>query len=128
MPTGSIQFVSVAGPDSADEKRARQKQVRSHVTAQHYRQKRARDAVDYDSKRETSRFDTETGKAQPVSDGHGVLALRTFNDSPPVLSANSGQYLEDLNPRSYLGQGVSDPFVALPLSLDSRTAKHLYYC
>ncbi|KAI3319428.1 hypothetical protein HD806DRAFT_259855 [Xylariaceae sp. AK1471] len=146
MSTGSIRFISVAGADSAGEKRARQKQVRSHVTSQHYRQKRARDEDEYGSKRETSRFNVRTAKAQPVPEVRAaVLALRPYDHSFLALSANSKRYiiggttiafdesgekgylLDNVHPGSYLGQGVSDPFVALPLSLTSRMAKHLYY-
>ncbi|KAI0451267.1 hypothetical protein F5B21DRAFT_487799 [Xylaria acuta] len=134
MSSGSIRFISIAGTDSADEKRARQRDIRSHVTSRHYRQKRVRDAEKNASKRQNAPSVVRSDELQPS--GHSQTAgtvSRQRRDTTALPTAyieieNEARYLESARPNSYLGQGTSDPFAGLPMGLvDSRMGKHLYY-
>ncbi|KAI3335751.1 hypothetical protein F4824DRAFT_143368 [Ustulina deusta] len=143
MSSGSIRFISIAGTDSADEKRARQRDIRSHVTSRHYRQKRVSDAEKIDRKRQDvisvirsdeTRSSLETYEQVPLlrpSDHSRTAGQRqeTVALRPTYIETeNEAHYRQSAHPNGYLGQGVSDPFAGLPMDrATSRMGKHLYY-
>ncbi|KAI1735003.1 hypothetical protein F4680DRAFT_453398 [Xylaria scruposa] len=147
MSSGNIRFVSIAETDSAEEKKARQRNIRSHVTSQHYRQKRIRDAEKNDSQGQNAvSVHRSDEPSLPEAHEHMQQPLRPSTQSPfagtvsrqgqntvALLTAyaetrNEARYLESAHLNSYLGQGASDPFIGLPTGLvTSRMGKHLYY-
>ncbi|KAI1748956.1 hypothetical protein F4782DRAFT_515208 [Xylaria castorea] len=147
MSSGSIRFISIAGTDSADEKRARQKDVRSHVTSRHYRQKRVRDAEGNKPKGQNALSVNQSDEHPSLPEAHEHMpplrpsahsrmagtVSRQRQDTVALPTAyieteNDARYLESARPDSYLGQGASNPFVGLPIGLvTSRMGKHLYY-
>ncbi|KAI8944698.1 hypothetical protein F4801DRAFT_594733 [Xylaria longipes] len=147
MSSGSIRFISIAGADSAGERRARQRDIRSHITSRYYRQKRVRDAEENNSKRQDAVSATQSDELRllPEAREHvpplrpsdhfrtaGTLS-RQRQDTVAwptnyTETENEVRYPENSHPNSYLGQGASDPFASLPMSLvTSRMGKHLYY-
>ncbi|KAI0190493.1 hypothetical protein EV127DRAFT_511774 [Xylaria flabelliformis] len=147
MSSGSIRFVSIAETDSAEEKRARQRNIRSHVTSRHYRQKRIRDAEKNDSKRQNALSVNRNDELPPLPEARGHMQSLQLSAQSTVVGTvgrqqqdivalptaytetqNEARYRESARLNSYLGQGASDPFVGLPTGLvTSRMGKHLYY-
>ncbi|TRX96339.1 hypothetical protein FHL15_002611 [Xylaria flabelliformis] len=147
MSSGSIRFVSIAETDSAEEKRARQRNIRSHVTSRHYQQKRIRDAEKNNSKRQNALSVNRSDELPPFPEAHEHMQPLRLSAQSPVAgpverqrqdiiapstayteTQNEARYRESARLNSYLGQGASDPFVGLPTGLvTSRMGKHLYY-
>ena len=109
MPS-NIQFIITTGEASVDKKRALRKLVRSHAAAQHYREKRKTDVKNYE---------LEMGNTATNSQ-----ACRDDTDS----LWDSTLQLEMTSPFAYLGQGISDPFIKVPIAHSPRMQKHLFYC
>ncbi|KAI0468716.1 hypothetical protein F4859DRAFT_200324 [Xylaria cf. heliscus] len=147
MSSGSIRFISIAGTDSADKKRARQRDVRSHVTSQHYRQKRARDAEKNAPTRQNASSIIRSNGIRTLPEVRERVPSLRPPDQPQTVRAvsqqrqdtvavpaafidaeNEARYAKSANPNSYLGQGASDPFAGLSIGvLTARMRRHLSY-
>ncbi|KAI1178840.1 hypothetical protein F4777DRAFT_37681 [Nemania sp. FL0916] len=146
MSPGSLHFISIAGTDSADAKRDRQRRVRSYVTSRYYREQRAKGGETHHSNRRPAQIALENDRSRSAEDAASSRpALNTYthaqaHSSPeaepvgaPSLTTSEAfddkpGHLQVSHPMNYLGQGVSDPFAAMPRDqMTPRMDKHLYY-
>ncbi|KAI1114778.1 hypothetical protein F5Y14DRAFT_412790 [Nemania sp. NC0429] len=156
MSTSNIHFISIAGPDSADDKKDRQRRVRSLVASRHYRQQRAENIEANLSYEQSTRVVVRNKNNQPQSKKeiqapsaapgpHGRTRTRSSPNAwptvrlrqqitaePPAVPEASGDesrhFAVSRHHMSYLGQGAKDPFVAMPTSVKTpRMDRHLNY-
>ena len=135
----NIEFIVTTGDSGADAKIANRRTARSFVTARHYEKKRVKAVLEHKSKTAGTRKLGSARDAYLPQEFAKYASSELRNEAVDV--ANEEQFSELLkyahwqtNPQLqtplpyYLGQGTSDPFVKLPVTIPPHMQRHIFYC
>jgi len=147
-----IQYIHFTGTSPSPARAAQKRLIRSHVATHRQRMRRQQDTQDHIEKTgiivtgqlPEAQITSPTARDQQ-DDGRDTDSECTFrpntassliensvNNLNELSSVEDGGHLLPLpdppSPYSYLGQGISDPTIPVPLINTTRMSRHIYYC